>query len=53
MVASEERAERAGVKPLARIVAYHTGGVKPEDVMEAPIPTVRALLKKTGLASTT
>jgi acetyl-CoA C-acetyltransferase len=33
-----------------RIVAYGMGGAKPEDVMEAPIPTVRALLKKTGLS---
>jgi acetyl-CoA C-acetyltransferase len=49
VVASEERAERANIKPVARIVAYNTGGVKPEDVMEAPIPTVRALLKKTGM----
>ena len=38
------------LKPLAKVVAYGTGGTKPEDVMEAPIPTVRALLKKTGLS---
>jgi acetyl-CoA C-acetyltransferase len=49
VVASEERAKRAKVKPLAKIIAYNTGGVKPEDVMEAPIPTVKALLKKTGM----
>jgi acetyl-CoA C-acetyltransferase len=49
-VASEEAAERMKLKPLARIVAYGAGGAKPEDVMEAPIPTVKALLKKTGFS---
>ncbi|HEY9245985.1 MAG TPA: acetyl-CoA C-acetyltransferase, partial [Candidatus Methanoperedens sp.] len=48
VVTSARKAEELGVKPLARIIAYATGGTKPEDVMEAPIPTVRKLLKKTG-----
>ncbi|MDG6902026.1 MAG: acetyl-CoA C-acetyltransferase [Nitrososphaerota archaeon] len=46
VVTSEETADRLGVKPLARIVAYGTGGLEPSRVMEAPIPTTRALLKK-------
>ncbi len=46
VVASEEAADRLGRKPLARIVAYGTGGLEPKWVMEAPIPTTRALLKK-------
>ncbi len=46
MVASDERAERAGLRPLARVVAYHTGGMDPADIMEAPIPTVRALFEE-------
>src|SRR2546427_451438 len=50
VVLSEEAADRHGVKPLARVVAYNTVGVKPESVMEAPIPGVRKLLKKTGLS---
>jgi acetyl-CoA C-acetyltransferase len=50
IVASEEAARRMKLKPMAKVVAYGTGGTKPEDVMEAPIPTVRALLKKTGLS---
>jgi acetyl-CoA C-acetyltransferase len=50
VVASEEWAGKKGIRPLAKIVAYHTGGVKPEDVMESPIPTVRALLKKTRMS---
>ncbi len=50
VVLSREAAERHGVTPLARVVAYNTAGVKPEWVMEAPIPGVRKLLKKTGLS---
>ena len=49
VVMSEDGAKKRGVKPLARIVGYNTGGTKPELVMEAPIPTVRALLKKLRL----
>ncbi len=50
VVTSEEAARRMKLKPIAEIVAYAAGGAKPEDVMEAPIPTVRALLRRTGLA---
>jgi acetyl-CoA C-acetyltransferase len=49
VVTSEEAAKKRRLKPLARIVAYGEGGTRPEDVMEAPISTVKALLKKTGL----
>ncbi len=48
VVTSAGKAERLGIEPLARVIDYATGGTKPEDVMEAPIPTVRKLLKKTG-----
>jgi acetyl-CoA C-acetyltransferase len=48
VVTSARAARAAGVEPLARIIDYTTGGTKPEDVMEAPIPTVRKLLAKTG-----
>lgn len=48
LVLSEEAANRLKVRPVARVVAYGTGGCKPEHVMEAPIPTVRALLQRTG-----
>lgn len=50
VVLSRAAADRHGVKPLAKIVDYVTSGVKPEYVMEAPIPAVRKILKKTGLA---
>jgi len=49
VVMSSEAAIKKGFKPLARIVDYVSAGVKPEWVMEAPIPAVRKLLKKTGL----
>lgn len=50
VVASEKTAKERKLKPLVRIVGYATGGCKPEDVMEAPIPTVKALMKKTGFS---
>ncbi len=46
VVASQEAADRLGVRPLARIVGYGTGGLEPARVMEAPIPTTKALLRK-------
>ncbi|MDG6901738.1 MAG: acetyl-CoA C-acetyltransferase [Nitrososphaerota archaeon] len=49
VVASEDAAKRLGVKPLARVVAYGTGGLEPSRVMEAPIPTTKALLRKAGM----
>ena len=46
VVCSQEAADRMGVKPLAKIGGYGTGGLEPARVMEAPIPTTKALLKK-------
>jgi acetyl-CoA C-acetyltransferase len=46
VVASASYAKEHGLKPLARIVGYHVGGVDPKHIMEAPIPTTRDLLKK-------
>jgi acetyl-CoA C-acetyltransferase len=46
VVTSQTGADRIGVKPLARIVAYGTGGLEPARVMEAPIPTTKNLLKR-------
>jgi acetyl-CoA C-acetyltransferase len=48
VVTSREKAEELGCKPMAKIIDYNTGGLAPELVMEAPIPTVRALMEKTG-----
>ena len=49
VVMAKSEAESRGIQPLARVVAYNTSGVKPEYVMEAPMPSVKALLKDTGL----
>ncbi|MBU7032796.1 MAG: acetyl-CoA C-acetyltransferase, partial [Theionarchaea archaeon] len=48
VVMKKEKAENLGLVPLATIVSYSTSGVEPELVMEAPIPSVRTLFKKTG-----
>jgi acetyl-CoA C-acetyltransferase len=49
VVASEAYAKKMGVEPIAEVVGYHTGGTRPEWIMEAPIPTTRQLLEKTHL----
>jgi acetyl-CoA C-acetyltransferase len=49
VVMTREKAVDMGLNPLATIRAYSTGGVEPQYVMEAPIPTTRKLLEKTGL----
>jgi len=48
VVASARKARELGIKPLAKIIDYATGGTKPEDIMEAPIPAVKKLLGNTG-----
>ena len=42
-------AERLGVKPLARIVAYGLGGVAPEVMGLGPIPATQQALARAGL----
>ncbi|MEZ5478687.1 MAG: acetyl-CoA C-acyltransferase family protein [Thiolinea sp.] len=50
VLAAAEVAEKAGQKPLARIVSYAVAGV-PNDVMgEGPIPASKLALKKAGLS---
>jgi len=49
VVMSEDAANKRNLNPLARVVDYVSVGVKPEWVMEAPIPAVRKLLRKVGL----
>jgi acetyl-CoA C-acetyltransferase len=49
VVMSAQEAEARGLQPLGVIRGYDTSGVKPEWVMEAPIPSVRNLFKKTGV----
>ena len=49
VITSRERAERAGLKPLARFVAYATAGVEPERFGVGPVPAIRKALKRAGL----
>ncbi len=49
VVGSARAAERLGTKPLARIVAYATSGVKPKDIFIAPVLAVRQVLQKAHL----
>ncbi len=49
VLTSRERAERAGLEPLARFVAYATAGVEPERFGVGPVPAIRKVLKRTGL----
>ena len=49
VISSRKYAEQHGIKPLAEIVGYHTGGTKPEWIMEAPIATTRELLRKVSM----
>ena len=43
-------ARKRGLKPMGRLVAYSYAGVDPKYMGIGPVPAVRALLKKTGLA---
>lgn len=49
VVADPVKAEELGLEPIARIVDYNTAGMKPELIMEAPIPAVESLLKRNSL----
>lgn len=49
VITSRKWAEEHGIKPMASIVAYGEKGVKPEYIMEAPIPTTQHVLKKAGM----
>ena len=48
VVMAEEKAKAMGVKPLARITGYATGGVEPKWVMMAPVEAVKKLNKMRG-----
>jgi acetyl-CoA C-acetyltransferase len=48
VVMSAGKAKEMGVKPLARITGYATGGTPPKELFYAPIAAVRNLMDKTG-----
>ncbi|HLU37988.1 MAG TPA: acetyl-CoA C-acetyltransferase [Planctomycetota bacterium] len=48
VVADEEWARANGLKPVARVLGYATGGMAPEWVMMAPMVAVRTLCERLG-----
>ncbi len=49
MVGSRRAAERLGVTPLAKVIAYATSGVAPKEIFIAPVLAVRQVLQKAEL----
>ena len=47
---SAEKAQALGLKPMAKITGYATGGVEPKMVMIAPVEAMKNLEKKTGMS---
>ena len=50
VLASATAAEKAGLKPRARVLGYAHAGVRPEVMGVGPIPAVRNLMQRTGLS---
>lgn len=48
-ITSESRAAAMGLKPLARILSYHTHGVEPKELFIAPVEAIRGCVRKAGL----
>lgn len=49
IVMSKDKADELGIKPLAKIVSYASGGVDPQVMGLGPIPATRKALDKAGL----
>ena len=49
VVGTQRAAERLGVRPMARIIAYSTSGVAPKDIFIAPVLAVRKVVERAGL----
>ena len=50
IVMSREKADELGIKPMARVVSYASGGVDPKVMGLGPIPATRKALQKAGLS---
>ena len=51
VLATEAAADKAGLKPKARVLGYAVAGVRPEVMGIGPVPAVRQLMAKTGLTA--
>ncbi|SMC54926.1 acetyl-CoA C-acyltransferase family protein [Primorskyibacter flagellatus] len=49
VLARASAAEKAGLKPRARVLGYAHAGVRPDVMGIGPVPAVEALLERTGL----
>ena len=50
VLATADAAEKAGVKPKARVLGYAHAGVRPEVMGIGPVPAVQNLMARTGLS---
>lgn len=48
VVASNDKANRSGIKPMAWIIGYHQAAVQPKYLFDAPSHAIPGLLKKVG-----
>jgi len=51
VMARADAAEKAGLKPRARVVGYAHAGVRPEVMGIGPVPAVEKLLERTGMSA--
>lgn len=49
IVMSKEKADELGIKPMAKVLSYASGGVDPKVMGLGPIPASRKALQKAGL----
>jgi len=49
IVMAKEKADELGIKPMARVVSYASGGVDPKIMGIGPVPATRKALEKAGL----
>lgn len=49
-ILAESKARDLGLKPLARILSYHTHGVDPKEIFIAPVEAIRGCMAKAGVA---
>lgn len=49
VVMSKEKADELGIKPMAKIVSYASGGVDPSIMGVGPVPATKKALEKAGL----
>lgn len=49
VVGTAKMAEKLGVKPMGKIVAYATSGVAPKEIFSAPVTAIKQVLQKAKL----